>query len=274
MKKTLKYKQKKKAKGYFNKPEITVFCAVWNKQKNKNELLRSHYENLLKQNLDLEILYIFDEADHSPEWLDASVCCFEDPLTIYEAWAAAVALCETRYVLNLNLDDRLAIDALEHLLRFIKLTNSALIGGEWEICFTDTHLSQSFKVSEINETKFYKEWPPKHNVNIRQRLGSGTNERGTFGPSTLWDLEKIGKWYPSNFDNGEKINSIGDTIFWSLLGMLKLKRHRIPMIIGKYLSDPNNQAEFRTSNEMDKLKYTGVTYPLKYNVKDHIIDIS
>jgi len=77
-----------------------------------------------------------------------------------------------------------------------------------------------------------------------------------------------------NFDNGEKINSIGDTVFWSLLSMLKLKRHRIPMLIGKYLSDPNNQAEFRTSNEMNKLKYTDVTYPLKYNVKDHMFNIS
>lgn len=274
MLKGLKYKQKKVTNRFFNQPDVTVFCAVWNKQKNKDELLSSHYQNLMKQNLNLEILYIFDENDNVPEWLDASVYCFEDSLTIYEAWAAAVTLCKTKYILNLNLDDRLATNAIEYLLRFIKLTNSALIGGEWEICFTDSHLNQSFKVSQINETKFYKEWPPKNNLKIRQRLGSGTNERGTFGPSTLWDLEKIGKWYPTNFNNGEKITSIGDSIFWSLLGMLKLKRHRIEMLIGKYLSDPNNQAEFRNYNEWDKFKSTGVTYPLKYNFKDYMINIS
>jgi hypothetical protein len=244
-------------------PEVTVFCAVWHKQHNKENLLRSHYNTLLQQDIPLDIIYVFDNGDAPPEWLKATTVSFDDPLTVYEAWSAAIKNCQTDYIINLNMDDRLAFDAIGLMLKLLKLSNSALIGGEWAICFDEDHLEEIFKVGPVAETHFVADWPPQKTNKLR--LGSGTGERGTFGPSTLWDLSKTGRFYPTHFDDGEQIKSIGDALFWHILKKMGLKSERIPLVIGKYFSDVEHQAEFRVTNEWEKLRTAQFSVPLKYD---------
>lgn len=240
-----------------DRPEVTVFCAVWHKQENKLELLRSHWENLKSQSIPVEPCYIFDNGDQPPDWLDAPWHSFADPLTVYQAWAVGVALSQTQYVMNLNMDDRLACDAVRALLGMAKATGAALVGGEWSIRFDTDHLSQRFEMTDLYETAFKPDWPPQPLDNLR--LGSGTAERGTYGPSTLWDVAQTGKPYPTHFGNGDPIRSIGDAIFWELIRARELKMLRLPMVIGRYYSDPDTQAEFRPHADHDLLKAHGIS---------------
>lgn len=240
-----------------NRPLVTVYCAVWHKQPNKLDLLRSHWENLKSQSIPVEPCYIFDNGDQAPDWLEAPWHSFSKPLTIYEAWSAGVALTQTRYVMNLNMDDRLAIGGAQSLLEAALVEKAALTGGEWQICFDKAHLTQAFPVTSIESTEFFPDWPPRPHDHLR--LGSGTGERGTFGPATLWDLQVIGKWYPSYFGNGDPILSIGDSIFWEVLGKGKLKMVRRPIIVGRYYSDPEDQAEFRPHQDNELLSLHGIS---------------
>lgn len=235
-----------------NRPVITVFCAVWHKQPNKLELLRSHWENLKQQSIPIEPCYIFDNDDTAPDWLDCPWHTFSGPLTIYEAWAAAVALARTRYVMNLNMDDRLATDAAELLLNAIQSQGAALVGGEWSVRFDHHFHTEQFSSYDARATNFRPDWPPVQTENLR--LGSGTGERGTFGPATLWDLEKTKPWYPTYFGNREPILSIGDSIFWQYLKQMGHKLGRIETVIGRYYSSPNAQAEFRPHNDNENLR--------------------
>ncbi|NIZ15475.1 glycosyltransferase family A protein [Phaeobacter sp. HF9A] len=230
-----------------NRPEVTVFCAVWHKQPDKLELLRSHWENLKRQTIPVEPCYIFDNGDTAPDWLDAPWHSFSDPLTIYEAWAAGVALARTRYVMNLNMDDRLANEGAQLLLGFIKQNNVALVGGEWLICFDHAFQKQSFGIADPAQTVFRPAWPPEKTENLR--LGSGLGERGSFGPATMWDLTKTQRWYPSYFGNKDPILSIGDAIFWEYVKKLGVGTGRLPYLIGRYYSSPDAQAEFRSHDD-------------------------
>ena len=252
-------------------PVVTVFCAVWHKQPDKLELLRSHRENLRRQSVDVEPCYIFDNGDVAPDWLDAPWHSFAQPLTIYEAWAAAAALCRTRYVMNLNMDDRLADNAVRALLGLATATGAALVGGEWSIRFDPVHLDQPFAMSDLFESRFAPAWPPQPLKGLR--LGSGTGERGTFGPATLWDLSQTGQPYPTYFGNGEPILSIGDAIFWKLISTKQMKMLRLPMIVGRYLSNPSQQAEFRAHNDQALLKSHGLsTVSFGNRVMQHVAD--
>ncbi|MQQ09941.1 glycosyltransferase family 2 protein [Epibacterium sp. SM1979] len=240
-----------------DRPLVTVFCAVWHKQPNKLELLRTHWENLKQQTLPVEPCYIFDNGDTPPDWLDAPWHSFSEPLTIYQAWAAGVAFAQTRYVMNLNMDDRLATDAAELMLRDLREQNAALVAGEWLVCFDHAFQSQSFASSHVAETVFISGWPPKPAENLR--LGSGTGERiGTFGPATMWDLEKTKRWYPTYFGNEAPILSRGDSIFWQYLIRSNMKLTRLPQVIGRYYSSPDAQGEFRPHNDDENLKQFGV----------------
>ncbi|CUI01045.1 hypothetical protein [Leisingera aquaemixtae] len=236
---------------------VTVFCAVWHQQPDKLELLRSHWENLKSQSIPVEPCYIFDNGDQAPDWLEAPWHSFSKPLTIYEAWAAGVALAGTRYAMNLNMDDRLATNAVQELSKKAVETRSALVGGDWLICFDKDHLTQEFPVTGYDGTCFVPAWPPRPCEGLR--LGSGSGERGTYGAATMWDLEIIGKWYPTYFGNGEPILSIGDAIFWNLLQGKGLKMTRLRKVIGRYYSDPNAQAEFRPHKDNELIKSQGLS---------------
>lgn len=235
---------------------VTVFCAVWHRQRNKLDLLQSHYLNLRRQSIGVRILYIFDNGDTPPDWLDADCYVFSGPLSIYEAWSAAVALNNSFYVMNLNLDDRLATNAVELLVGAACASSAALVGGEWLVCFDDKHLDQSFKAPMLIATEFEPEWPPKPHA--RLRLGSGTGERGTFGPATLWHSGAVGKYYPSYFADGSIIKSVGDSLFWNVLQQKNLRTIRLPLLIGKYFSSPSDQAEFRSNEDIELLNRHGV----------------
>ena len=140
---------------------VGVFCAVWHRQRNKLELLQSHYRNLRQQSLQVRIIYIFDNGDTPPDWLDADCYVFSEPLSIYEAWSAAVAFNTAFYVMNLNLDDRLAVNAVELLVGAACASSAALVGGEWLVCFDEEHLDQPFKAPLLLATEFVPDWPPR-----------------------------------------------------------------------------------------------------------------
>ena len=232
-------------------PEVTVFCAVWSKDKNKDLLLRSHSLNLRNQTRSIFPLYIFDDGD-VPEYFEMPHVVCLDPLTIYEAWNLAVKLAPTEYVLNLNLDDRLFSNSVALMQDFLEASESDLVGGEWLIDFASPrHYVDDMRV-DVSQTTFLPDWPPREAKNLR--LGSGTNERGTFGPSTIWKKSTTGSGYPHLFSNGEQIRSIGDALFWHSLKQAGRKLKKMPLLVGTYHSDASNQAEFRSHHDHEYVK--------------------
>ena len=96
-------------------PRTSIICAVWSGDAKRHELLRGHVENLARQTAPIEPIYVFDGSDEPPPWLEARSVCVKEPLTIYQAWNVALSLVATPLAMNLNLDDRLAPDAVEML---------------------------------------------------------------------------------------------------------------------------------------------------------------
>ena len=88
--------------------QSTVICSVWHKDPAREQLLRGHMDNLDRQTAPVDRVYVFDGDDQPPKWLTGQVVVVRGGLTIYEAWNVALSLVRTPYVLNLNLDDRLA----------------------------------------------------------------------------------------------------------------------------------------------------------------------
>jgi len=236
-------------------PNTTVFCAVWSGDKDRHALLEQHYENLRRQTVGLDIIYIFDNGDSPPKDLPAKKIACSQALTIYEAWNVALAACQTPCVMNLNLDDRLCTNAVELLEENLQRESAALIGGDWNICYSQDETNGVGPCYRAEALPFEPSWPPPHGT--RTRLGSGTGHRGTFGPATLWRLEcHIGvPRYPYRTTTGTKITGISDSIWWDIvIRHLKLKVCRLPMVIGNYFSHPESQAEFRNTNEHEMLK--------------------
>ena len=161
--------------------------------------------------------------------------------------------------MNLNLDDRLAVNAVELLVGAACASSAALVGGEWLVCFDEEHLDQPFKAPLLLATEFVPDWPPRPHQCPHLRLGSSTGERGTFGPATLWRADVIGKYYPSYFGDGSAIKSMGDALFWGFFQRNKLRTTRLPVLIGKYFSSPTDQAEFRPNEDMDRVQRHGVS---------------
>ncbi|MFP3421935.1 hypothetical protein R0K19_21420, partial [Bacillus sp. SIMBA_161] len=123
------------------------------------------------------------------------------------------------------------------LLRGLQSQNAALIGGEWVIRFDHDFQTETFVATDFKSTRFDPIWPPiPLSKGASLRLGSGTGERGTFGPATLWDLDKAERWYPTYFGNRDPILSIGDRIFWERLLRGRHRVARLPKVIGRYYS--------------------------------------
>ena len=233
----------------------TVFCAVWSGDKDRHALLEQHLDNLRRQTSRVDIVYIFDSGDSPPRDLPARTIACSQALTIYEAWNMALAACQTPYVMNLNLDDRLCTNAVEMLEQNAQKENAALIGGDWKICYSQEETNRVGACFPAETLPFVPQWPPLAGTDTR--LGSGTGHRGTFGPATLWRLEcHIGvPRYPYRTTAGTKITGISDSIWWDIVTRhLKLKASRLPMVIGHYYSHPASQAEFRNINEHAMLK--------------------
>ena len=237
------------------KPITTVFCAVWSGDKDRHALLKRHHENLRQQTSNVDIVYVFDNDDRPPPELPALKLSCSQPLTIYEAWNLALAACRTPYVMNLNLDDRLNTDAVETLEASIQREGASLVGGDWNICYSQEETDRVASCYPAANLPFDPSWPPSRGT--RTRLGSGTGNRGTYGPATLWRLDcHVGiPRYPYRTTTDIPITGIADAVWWDILVQhLKRKVARVPTVIGNYHSHPESQAEFRNVNEHAMLK--------------------
>jgi hypothetical protein len=234
--------------------KTTVICAVWHGDEDRAELVLQHRENLRRQTRPVHVIYIYDNGDVPlGAVVDESVVVGRK-LTIYEAWNVALSLVRTPYVANLNLDDRFCRDGIEILENELESSRANLVGGDWEICFSQHEVNRAADSLPVTDFPFFPEWPPAHGV--KTRLGSGTGERGTYGPAVLWTMDcHIGfPRYPYRMGDGYLIRSVADSIWWTLLLSQGGRRAvRIPRIIGRYHSRPASQAEFRERESITRL---------------------
>lgn len=239
----------------------SVVCAVWHGDADRHRLIEGHAENLRKQTVPVEPVYVFDGRDEPPADIAGHKVVAHENLSIYQAWNVGLAMVGTPFVMNLNLDDRLAPDAVELLEGTLMRENAALVGGEWKICYSQQETDAVEPCYPADQLPFAQEWPPKSGT--RTRLGSGTGERGTLGPATMWRMDShIGvPRYPWRFPDGSLVKVIGDSCWWTLVTQhLKKKAVRIADVIGNYYSHPNEQAEFRgPSNETALMNALGVS---------------
>ncbi len=228
-------------------PRTTVICSVWHGDPNRWELLRGHQENLQALHAPVDAVYVFDGGDQPPTWLLGKSVSVKQPLTMYQAWNVALAMVETPLVMNLNLDDRLAPDAVGLLEVAMLREKAAAVGGDWNIRYTQAETDAVEPSCAAETLPFDPAWPPA--AGTRTRLGSGTGHRGTLGPAVMWRMNahlRVPR-YPYRMEDGTLLRKAGDLAWWSLLGnALGEKLARVPRIIGNYYSHPSEQAEFRT----------------------------
>jgi len=86
-------------------------------------------------------------------------------------------------------------------------------------------------------------------------LGSGTGERLTYGPATLWRMNAHAKIprYPWRLQDGSLIRSVADGAFWSILAHVGAGLSRLPLIIGNYHFHPQDQAEYRVKESLAEM---------------------
>lgn len=228
----------------------TVFCAVWHEDPKRFDLLRGHADNLARQTVPIDCVYVFDGDDKPPAWLQSRAVSVREPLSIYQAWNVALSLVATPLAMNLNLDDRLAPDAVELLEREVQRTGAMMAGGEWKVCYSRAATDAVERCYPSHRLPFVQDWPPKPGTVTR--LGSGTGERGTYGPATVWRMDAhVGApRYPWRLSEGSLIRVAGDLAWWTILASSpRIKIARLPTVIGNYHSHPGDQAEFRATDE-------------------------
>ncbi len=241
-------------------PMTTVFCAVWHGDPRRWELLRGHSENLKRQSIPINVVYVFDGGDIPPPWLEGSAVSVREPLSIYQAWNVALSLVKTPLTMNLNLDDRLAINAVELMQNALLQTGAAIVGGDWKICYSQADTDNVTDCQDAAQIPCaFNCWPPTPGT--LTRLGTGTGENNSLGPATMWRMDAHfgAPRYPWRFVDGSLISSVADKAWWDLLKQNKQKAFRIPMVIGNYHSHPTEQAEFRKTpeNELSLLNTLG-----------------
>ena len=237
------------------KTNTSVICAVYSKDPDRFSLLQKHFQNLQQQTVGVQPIYIFEDGDIPPTSLNGEIIISNKPMTIYEAWNLGLSACRTPLVMNLNLDDRLHKDAIETLERELSNKNEDLIGGDWKICYSQSEVDDTGNCYPSELVPFLPEWPPRKNSFTR--LGSGTGNRGTYGPATMWQVSAhIGfPRYPYRTTDDYRIRGVSDAVWWEILrSHLNKNLVRIPSVIGNYHSHPDSQAEFRYGNEWDILK--------------------
>jgi hypothetical protein len=250
-----------KRNDYKRLARTSVICAVWHGDPNRHQLIEGHAENLSKQTVPVEPIYIFDGSDVPPASIPGRNVVVHENMSIYQAWNVGLAMVGTPFVMNLNLDDRLSIDAVEHMEDTLIREGAALVGGDWKICYSQQETDAVARCFPAAELPFATEWPPP--AGTRTRLGSGTGERGTLGPATLWRMDAhIGApRYPWRFPDGTVVKVIGDMCWWTIITqLLKKKAVRLADVIGHYHSHPGEQAEFRgPSNETALMNALGLS---------------
>ncbi len=251
------YDQLYKKKHVQMLPRTTVFCAVWHGDPRRFELLEGHSANLDQQTRPIERVYVFDGGDVPPAELRGSALTCRDKLSIYQAWNLALAAVGTPYVMNLNLDDRLAPDAVAILENVLDQGND-LVGGDWKICYTQKETDAVVPAFPATDLPYVPNWPPSPGV--LTRLGSGTGSRHTLGPACMWRTllhQSLGR-YPHQFGDGTLIRVIGDGAWWQLLLKNQRKLRSVPSVIGNYFSHPQDQAEFRNRDISEKQRLNDV----------------
>jgi hypothetical protein len=250
-----------KRADYTRLVRTSVICAVWHGDPHRHRLLEGHAENLSRQTVPIEPIYIFDGRDEPPAALAGRKVVVHENMSIYQAWNVGLAMVSTPFVMNLNLDDRLATDAVEQLENALIREGAALVGGDWKICYSQQETDAVSRCFPANQLPFATQWPPP--AGTRTRLGSGTGERGTLGPATLWRMDAhVGApRYPWRFPDGTIVKVIGDMCWWTLVTqLLKKKAVRLADVIGHYHSHPGEQAEFRgPSNETALMNALGLS---------------
>jgi hypothetical protein len=249
----------------FKRPDVrrlaqtSVICAVWHGDAERAELLAGHAANLAAQSSPVEPIYVFDGADEPPRELAGRKVVVHDSVTIYQAWNVALALVATPFVMNLNLDDRLAPDAVERLESELQSQGAALAAGDWRVCYSQTETDAVERCFPAERLPYVSEWPPPPGA--RTRLG--TDVRATLGPATLWRMDThIGApRYPWRLSDGCPLRIAGDAGWWEVVGgLLKKKIVRVPEVIGNYHSHPASQAEFRSdTQELELLRTVGLS---------------
>ncbi len=237
-------------------PTTTVITAVWHRQQNKESLLRGHAANLRRQTAPCRAIYVFDAGDTPPPWLEGTTIAVSDPLTLYQAWNIALAKVLTPLVMNLNVDYRLAPDAIEVMAGALDSDPDAfLVGGDWKVRFSEADTDEVRPVYPIRELPYEPEWPPV--PGRLRRLGSGDRPAATHGPACMWQLDAHRRMprYPYRFADGSMIRIIGDAIWWHAIEHYMGKKIlRLPLVIGNYRSAPATRAEFRHSAAAERAK--------------------
>ena len=208
----------------------------------------------------VEPIYVFDGGDEPPPWLKARAISVKEPLTIYQAWNVALSLVSTPLAMNLNLDDRLAPDAVEVLEMELLKNRAVAAGGDWKICYSQAETDAVEPCYPVSRLPFVPDWPPAPGT--QTRLGSGTGERGTYGPATIWRMEAhLGApRYPWRLRDGSLLRGSADLAWWQLLqSNPNFKMIAVPMVIGNYHSHPEGQAEFREADERALMADPGVS---------------
>ncbi len=238
------YDELYKKVGISKIPTVTIICAVWHGDPNRFSLLQGHMANLDAQSCEVERVYIFDNSDIPPDGLKGSILVSRGKLSIYEAWNTALTMVRTPYVMNLNLDDRLAPDAVAFLEQAMN-EGADIVGGEWKVCFSQSETDAVEACRSATLLPFLPNWPPVFDNTTR--LGSGTGDRGTYGPACMWAMSLHEEFtrYPWQFGDYTLIKTIGDAVWWHLLQERNKTLVRCPVVIGNYHSHPSSQAEFR-----------------------------
>ena len=152
--------------------KTTVFCAVWHKDPDRHQLLQGHQRSLDRQTRPVERIYVFDNGDEPPDWLTGKAAVAPQPLGIYQAWNVGAQLATASYVMNLNLDDRLAPDAVERLEDAIEVAGAGMSAGDWKICYSQEETDAVVPAYSARQLRFDRAWAPvAGRAQARQRNG-------------------------------------------------------------------------------------------------------
>jgi hypothetical protein len=234
-------------------PRTTVICAVWHQGPLRFELLKGHQSCIARQTIAVESVYVFDGGDTPPPDLKGKVVISREALTIYQAWNLALVTVGTPFVINLNLDDRLACDAIQ-IFESEMDKGADLVGGDWLNCFSQGETDAVGASRSIEGIAVQRANPPPKDVPTRLGclLGDGRKYIG-LGHAAMWRmaLHREIPRYPMEARDGTLLRVIGDSIWWRLWANRGKRLVYVPRIIGHYHSHPENQLEFRHSKRTE-----------------------
>jgi len=213
-------------------PRISVICAVPHGLGDRDELLRGHADNLARQSIPVEPIYVFEAGEDIPGWLAGRAIGYGASLTRYQAWNIALSMVATPLVMNLNLADRLAPDAAEALEREREKENAIAVYGDWKAC-----LSQA-------ETDMVEPCLASALLPDAARASAGAGPFGWLGPSVLWRMDahmRVPR-YPWRLRDGTLLHETAEDVWRSILaGLSHEKIAHAPFLVGHCRNDRSHQ---------------------------------